>query len=34
VEPGGQARTTVTVRNTGTIVEGFRITVVGNTVDA
>jgi len=33
VEPGGQARTTVTVRNTGTIVEGFRITVVGNTVD-
>ena len=29
VEPGGQARSLVTVRNPGTIVEGFRLHVVG-----
>lgn len=28
-EPGGQARTVVTIRNVGTIVEGFRLQVVG-----
>lgn len=33
VEPGGQARTTVTVRNPGAIVESFTVTVVGSTVE-
>ena len=30
VEPGGQVRTTVTVRNQGQIVDGFRLTVLGD----
>ena len=29
VEPGGQVRTVVTVMNQGIIVDGFRLTVVG-----
>jgi hypothetical protein len=32
VEPGGQGRTLVTVRNLGTIVEGFRLEVLGEGV--
>lgn len=32
VEPGGQGRTLVTVRNLGTIVEGFRLQVLGEGV--
>lgn len=32
VEPGGQASVTVTVRNPGTIVEGYQIDVVGESV--
>ncbi len=32
VEPGGQGRTLVTVRNLGTIVEGFRLQILGEGV--
>ncbi len=33
VEPGGQVRTEVTVRNPGTVVEGYRVEVLGETAD-